>query len=66
VDAEKLVDLESGLKVTADDRAALRRLREQSPSWLDWDWRELLKLVPPDAVVKRPTATDAWQPFRLG
>jgi hypothetical protein len=43
----------------------LRRLREQTPSWLDWNWRALSELLPQDALAKRPTASDAWEPFRL-
>jgi hypothetical protein len=65
VDDEKLLDLERGLTITDEDRAALNRLREQTPSWLDWNWRALTELLPPDALAKRPTASDAWEPFRL-
>lgn len=60
-----LLDLERGLPVTPADRAALRRLREQTPCWLDWDWRIVDKLLPPEALANRPTASDAWQPFSL-
>lgn len=63
--AERLLDLETGLSLTAGDLAALRRLREQTPSWLEWDWRTLVALVPRDVLAKRATAAPDWQPFRL-
>jgi hypothetical protein len=65
VDDEKLLDLGKGLTISDGDRAALHRLRKQTPSWLDWDWRTLTELLPQDALAKRPTASDAWEPFRL-
>jgi hypothetical protein len=65
VDDEARIDLALGLIVTDEDRAALRRLREQTPSWLEWNWRALIELMPRDALAKRPTAADHWTPFRL-
>ena len=60
------LDLGTGLVVTPEDRAALQRLRQQAPSWLDWDWRTLTGLVPDQVLAGRPTANDTWQPFVLG
>jgi hypothetical protein len=65
MDSDRLLDLDSGLTVTGEDRAALLRLRAQAPSWLLWNWRTLADLAPKDALAKRPIASDRWEPFHL-
>ena len=62
---DRLLDLDRGLPVTQDDIAAQRRLRRDVSSWLQVDWRELLALVPPDALDRRPLARNSWAPFSL-
>ena len=61
---EQPIDLASGIPVTGADVAALREARRQTPSWFAMSWQELQRVIPPAAPAK-PTATDAWQPFRL-
>lgn len=62
---EQVLDLDDGLPVTPADREALRRLRNETPSWLDWDWRAIVALTDAEALARRPTATEAWTPFSL-
>ena len=65
VRADQRLDLERGLPVTPEDIAVQRRLRLEAPSWLELDWRELVAMVPPNALDRRPVARDAWAPFSL-
>lgn len=57
------LDLERDVPTTADDVAALRRLRRETPSWFSLTPAEFEALVPPGALDRRPT-TDA-RPFEL-
>lgn len=65
MDDQDPLDIVFAFTATDEDRDALRRLRQQTPSWLEWDWRTLTQLTPRSALLERPTATEAWQPFRL-
>lgn len=62
---DKLLDLDRGHPVTAEDIEAQRRLRASVPSWLGVDWRVLEQFIRPDARDKRPIANDRWEPFEL-
>jgi hypothetical protein len=64
VASDQELNLDLGLPVTAEDIAALRRLKGEVPSWLMLDWRQLQALLPP-GVSTRPVANDDWQPFSL-
>ena len=63
--ADQYLDLDRGLPVTQEDIAVQRRLRLESPSWLELDWRELDAMLPPDALDRRPVARESWAPFSL-
>jgi len=64
-DFEGLLNLDRDLPVTPEDVEALRRLREDVPSWLSLDWRALQELIGADALDRRPIARDAWMEFSL-
>ena len=59
------LNLDRDLPVTPEDCAALRRLKNEVPSWLLLDWRELHALIPDQCLRARPIANDRWQPFSL-
>jgi hypothetical protein len=64
--SEWLIDLDHDLPTTSADREALRRTSHEVASWLDLDPADLERLLPPEALDRRPTARDAWTPFSLG
>ena len=63
--AERLLDLDRDLPVTAADVEALRRLRADLPSWFELDWTQIVAIVGPGALDRRPLAEDHWRPFSL-
>ena len=63
--ADQHLDLDRGLPVTQEDIAVQRRLRLESRSWLELDWRELDAMLPPNAPDRRLVARDSWAPFSL-
>ncbi len=65
VPADQRLNLDRGLPVTQEDITIQRSLRLEAPSWLELDWRDLLAMVPPDALDRRPLARDSWAPFSL-
>ena len=65
VDFEGLLNLDRDLPVTPEDVEALRRLREDVPSWFSLHWRVLHQLIGPDALDRRPIARDTWTAFSL-
>ena len=58
-------DLGRDVPTTADDVAALRRLRMETPGWFSLTPAELLALLPADALDRRPPMSDAARPFAL-
>jgi len=65
VNPDEVLNLDRDLPVTAEDVAALRRLKADVPSWLLLNWRQLHALVPLDRSGSRPLANDRWLPFSL-
>lgn len=63
--AERLLDLDRDLPVTAADVEAQRRLRADLPSWFDLDWTQIVAFTGPEALDRRPLAEDHWRPFSL-
>jgi hypothetical protein len=62
---EGRLDLERDVRTTPADVAALRRLRDQAPSWFSLSTSELLAMMPPGALDRRlPMQRDA-RPFTL-
>lgn len=59
------IDLERDVPTTAEDIAALRRLRAETPSWLSLAPDELEALVPVDALDRRPPTRPNARPFTL-
>jgi hypothetical protein len=58
-------DLGRDVPTTADDVAALRRLRSEVPGWFSLTPAELLALLPADALDRRPPISDNARPFVL-
>ncbi len=65
VSSDQHLNLDRDLPVTAEDSAALRRLKAEVPSWLLLNARELHALIPPEGRRVRPVANDRWLPFSL-
>ena len=63
--AERLLDLDRDLPVTAADVEAQRRLRADLPSWFALDWTQIVAITGPNALDRRPVAADHWCPFSL-
>ena len=63
-DAEEF-DLGRDVSTTAEDVAVLRRLRAETPGWFSLTPAELLAVLPPDALDRRPPTPDAARPFVL-
>jgi hypothetical protein len=59
------LDLERDVPTTAADVAALRQLRDQAPSWFSLTATELLAMMPPGALDRRPTTRRDARPFTL-
>ena len=58
-------DLGRDVPTTAEDVAALRRLRVETPGWFSLTPAELLALLPPDALDRRSPTPAAARPFVL-
>ena len=58
-------DLERDVPTTAEDIAALRRLRAETPGWFWVTADELLALLPADALDRRQPTSAAARPFVL-
>ncbi len=63
--AERLLDLDRDLPMTAADVEAQRRLRADLPSWFALDWKQIADIVGPGALDRRPLAQDHWRPLSL-
>lgn len=59
------LNLSADVPTTAEDVAVLRRLRMDSPGWLSLTTAELLALLPPDALDRRPPTSANARPFVL-
>jgi hypothetical protein len=64
-DSDTLLDFERDVPTTAEDVAALRRLRRDVPSWFSLTPGELEALLPQDAVDRRPVTSANARPFVL-
>jgi hypothetical protein len=64
-DSPDPLDLERGVPTTAEDIAALRRLRCEAPSWFSLTPAEFEALVPPGALDRRPVTRPDARPFTL-
>ena len=63
--AERLLDLDRDLPVTAADVEAQRRLRADLPSWFELTWTQIAEIVGTGALDRRPLAEDHWRPLSL-
>ena len=63
--AERWLDLDRDLPVTAADVEAQRRLRADLPSWFELNWTQIAEIVGSTALDRRPLAKDHWRPFSL-
>lgn len=63
--AERLLDLDRDLPVTAADVEAQRRLRADLPSWFELTWTQIADIVGTGALDRRPLAEDHWRPLSL-
>jgi len=64
-DSGGLLDLERDVPTTAEDVAALRRLRREVPGWFSLTPAEFAALVPPGALDRRPVTKPGARPFTL-
>ena len=64
-DSGDLLDLERDVPTTAEDVAALRRLRRDVPAWFSLTPAEFEALVPPGALDRRPVTRSDARPFTL-
>lgn len=62
---DRYLDLDSLVSLTPDDVEALRRIRAESPAWILLDYRQVIAMLPPDALDRRTTAGESWAPFSL-
>ena len=58
-------DLERDIPTTAEDVAALRQFRAETPGWFSLTADELLALLPRDALDRRPPTSASARPFIL-
>lgn len=58
-------DLGRDVTTTAEDVRVLRRLRAETPGWFSLTPAELLALLPPDALDRRPPTPATARPFVL-
>ena len=59
------LNLERDVPTTREDVEALRRLRQETPSWLLLPPESLDALLPADALDRRPTTWRGATPFEL-
>ena len=59
------LDLETDVPTTGEDVEVLRRLKADTPSWLQLTPAELDALWPADALDRRPTTSASATPFEL-
>ena len=59
------LDLDRDVLTTAEDIAALRRLRREVPSWFSLTPAEFEALVPRGALDRRPVTRPDARPFTL-
>ena len=59
------LDLERDVPTTAEDVEVLRRLRQETPSWLSLTAAEVEALLPPGALDRRPTTPSHARLFTL-
>ena len=64
-DSQSPLDLERDVPTTADDIAALQRLRRDVPFWFSLTPAEFEALVPPGALDRRPVTRHDARPFTL-
>ena len=58
-------DLAAGVPTSADDVEALRRARQQTPSWLSLSYEDVEALLPEAALARRPPTSPRATPFTL-
>ena len=59
------LELKTDVPTTAEDIEVLRRLRNDTPSWLQLTPAELDAVLPADALDRRPTTSASATPFEL-
>lgn len=64
-DSQEPLDLEHDVPTTAEDIAALRRARAETPSWLSLTPDAIEALIPKGALDRRPAIRPDAQPFTL-
>jgi hypothetical protein len=58
-------DLDRDVPTTPEDVAVLLRLRADTPGWFSLTPADLLTLLPPDALDRRPPTPPTARPFVL-
>lgn len=64
-DSEEPLDFERDVPTTAEDIAALRRARAETPSWLSLTPEALEAVLPAGALDRRPAIRPDARPFTL-
>lgn len=62
---ETPLDFVADVPTTSDDVAALQRLRQQTPSWLEMAPEDVEALLPSDGLDRRPPTAATATPFEL-
>jgi hypothetical protein len=59
------IDLDLDVTTTAEDVVVLRKLRHETPSWLDLSADDIDALIPAGALERRPSTPAGRPPFSL-